>query len=382
MASESHRLPQPRLDFSRATRMVEDENNQEELQKTRTPGQPRSGSVGRPPSPPGPPTTQPRSVTWRLQPFAAPLSTRVAATSAVLPPASTPFQPNFLLRVTQLLAAAQGALGLVTGINLVRGAVVLNDVSAGVNLSGAPRSTASSYAISTFVIAVMLILAGFLIGRPSTIARVVVWLWAGVAFCVSLAAFLHGGSVLGFVTVAVFAASGGAILPAPAVLSIDAVMFYALAVHPATYSAFRERGAATSWNAPPIPPYRSAASRLITASAASRASADAPAPPTPATTELATAPPIAAPSDEPDQKHALVTDPSMEPHASPHRRVKLPRRRDVSKTPTAPPEADECSTRASAPTAQARDYSPPSRAANDQPADAEQPPSHDGEPSE
>lgn len=373
----------PRLDFGRTTGMSVDDNSDNALREARASDPAGADSAAQAPRPPAPKWTPSRSPTWRLHAAGPPASTQPRERYGAHQAASrSPFQANVLLRVAQLLAVVQAALGVATGINLLRGAVALKDVSAGVNLAGASHTTVSNYAVATLVIGGLLIVAGILTGRPSMIARVVVWLWAFVAFCVSLAAFYHGGSVLGFVTVAVFAASGGAILPATAVLAVDAVIFYALTLHPPTYSAFRERGRPMLLTAP-AQPLRTAPPRsAMAASAVPPASASTLPAPRPAATEFAAAPP-SVPPEKPHQQQASAAEQATAPPTSPRRRMKLSRGPSLSRLGAPlPNQADERSTRVSAPAAEARDYWPPSRAAKEEPADADEPTSHDGEPSE
>lgn len=371
-----------------------DDSNEPRLRRAREAAQPSVGPPAHPAPPPAPAGTgtPPRPPAWRLNAYGSPQPSQQGAgpRRQAPPPRSPPFQPNLLLRVAQLAAVAQGGMGVFTGINVIRGAVPLRDIAAGVNLSGASHSTATGYGIATIIAGGLVIVAAILMGRPSTIARVAVALWTVVAFGVSLAAFYRGGSVLGFVTVIVFAATGGAIVPAAAVLSIDAVIFYALALHPATYRAFAERGGApvrdvsVGWSyhsSPPAPVSRQPAPMLSEARTPTAPAREGPA-------VSAAAPqmqlPLAIPAPPTTQhpQDAAAVEPPPVRLAAPRKRPKLPRLPVTKRPPASAAPASGGPTGAPAPASQARDYSPPQRAeaVKDTPAAADGASPDEGEP--
>lgn len=272
----------------------------------------------------------------------------------------------------------QGALGILAGVNLIRGAATLGDIADGVNLAGALHSTATGYGIAVVVVGTLLVLAGILIGRPSTIARVVVALWSFAAFWILLAAFFHGGSVLGFVTVVVFASSGGAILPAAAVLTVDAVISYSLSVHPSTYRAFAEHGRPSKW--PSMSLYDKArtgpptARSEVSPSAARRTPAAVP-----ERSEPVAGAPVPSGASQGGPTAVQTTRLTRSPR---QRRPKVPGLGAAWKKRTLPPDPIvERSPRVTAPVAQTRDYSPPTLVSGDngEPADAHRDLSADNE---
>lgn len=131
----------------------------------------------------------------------------------------------------------QAALGVVTGLNLVRGAMPLTQLGTGVNLTLSSDVTAH-FGVGILVIAWVIIVLAGAATLPSQTARAVLAILEVFALGVTLAAHFGGGSVLGFVTVLVLGANGTALLPFGVVIGIEAGLVYLLAIHPATYRAF------------------------------------------------------------------------------------------------------------------------------------------------
>ena len=82
------------------------------------------------------------------------------------------------------------------------------------------------------------VVAGVLLGRRSPAARWLLVVWESIAFVITLLAVTGTWFGLGLVAVPIVAAGGIPLLPEVLVLAIEAVLVYALAVHPATHRAF------------------------------------------------------------------------------------------------------------------------------------------------
>ena len=147
------------------------------------------------------------------------------------------FVANPALRLAQVAVLAQGALAIVTAVELIRGTTTLARIGSGVTIS-TTQSLATHYAIGVLVIASLLVLGALTVSVPSQIVRSLLAVCEVVFLGLTLAAHFGGGSVLGFATILGMSASGSAIIPFGGVVAIQSVVIYVLAIHPATYKAF------------------------------------------------------------------------------------------------------------------------------------------------
>ena len=152
-------------------------------------------------------------------------------------PTRGPFHATPALLLAELAVLGQAALGIVTGLNLIRGATSLTQLGTGVNLTLSSDVT-SRFGIGILVIAVLLIVLVGVATIPSQLARALLAVLEVFALGATLAAHFGGGSVLGFITVLVMGTAGSALVPFGVVIGIEAGLVYLLAIHPATYRAF------------------------------------------------------------------------------------------------------------------------------------------------
>ena len=175
-----------------------------------------------------------RPAAQRLHPYQP--APRQGGVGAVMPGAA-PFHANPLLRLAQLAVLAQTVLAVMTGISLITGAESLAKISAGVTLT-AGSTIATRYAVGILVIAGLLAVLTAMTNAPWRAARAALVVVETVMLGVTLAAHFGGGSVLGLVSVLAMGASGSALIPVGAVVGLQALAVYALAIHPPTYRAF------------------------------------------------------------------------------------------------------------------------------------------------
>lgn len=147
------------------------------------------------------------------------------------------FVANSGLRLAQAGVLAQGVLGIVTAVELLRGSTSLARIGSGVTIS-TTQSLATHYAIGVLIIAGLLILGAITVSVPSRIVRSLLAIFEVLLLGLTLAAHFGGGSVLGFATILAMSASGSAIIPFGGVVAIQSAVIYVLAIHPATYKAF------------------------------------------------------------------------------------------------------------------------------------------------
>lgn len=158
---------------------------------------------------------------------------------------------SLVLLVGQLLVLAQGAFAIATGVNLLRGAQTLGDVSKGFNPIDLSRGAVIGTAISGIVVGVFFMAAGLRVRRLSLVGRVPIALAELFLLLISAVAIAAGGPNLSVISVAVLAFAGSPILPGAAVLGVQAVVIYALLIHPAI-DVLRQRRPAAA----PKPPLR------------------------------------------------------------------------------------------------------------------------------
>lgn len=150
---------------------------------------------------------------------------------------NVPFVPNAGVRLAQLVVSAQCVLGLITGINLVRGSISVMRIGAGVNLVSS-QSLTTEYGVGILVCSAILVAGAVGLELPSQTPRWALALLEVVALGTTLAAHFGGGSVLGFVTIIAMGATGSALIPFGAVIGLQSGAIYLLAVHPPTYRVF------------------------------------------------------------------------------------------------------------------------------------------------
>ena len=151
---------------------------------------------------------------------------------------------SLVLLVGQLLVLAQGAFAIATGVNLLRGAQTLGDVSTGFQPRDLSHGAVTGTAIAGIVVGALFMLAGLRLQRLSLRGRVPIALAELVLLLISSVAIAVGGENLSVISVAVLAFAGSPILPGAAVLGVQAVVIYALLIHPATDILRRRRQAA------------------------------------------------------------------------------------------------------------------------------------------
>jgi hypothetical protein len=193
-----------------------------------------------PPMPPG--ATMPRPPAYARPTYASRRDPQPQYTTPLYNPvvlAPLPFQRNGMLVLAQLLAIVQGILGLITGVNLIRADVFFNNLSPGFPVPGAVNGIFITWGVAVLIIASLVIAAAIRAGHPSQIARWFLAIWEIIAFLTILAALTGNGLGLGFLTLLVVAAAGGAgLAPLLVVLGIQALIIYGLVMHPATNQAF------------------------------------------------------------------------------------------------------------------------------------------------
>lgn len=151
-------------------------------------------------------------------------------------PATTIFTPNPGVRLAQLMTMGQGALALITGVNLIQHGVTLEKIGSGVNLT-ASASLARNYGIGIIVVGALFILGATFVAHPSQIIRTLLAVFEVVALGLTLAAHFGGGSVLGFWSVVWMGSTGSALIPFGAMVGLQSAVIYLLAIHPPTYRA-------------------------------------------------------------------------------------------------------------------------------------------------
>lgn len=239
---------------------------------------------------------------WRL----------TASGSEVRPPARSVYEGSaavaektsrhvsLVLLVGQLLVVAQGAFAVVTGVNLLRGAQTLGDVSAGFEPLGLSRGVVTGTAIAGIVVGALFMSAGLRVQRLSFRSRLPIALAEVALLLISSIAIAVGGENLSVISVAVLAFAGSPILPGAAVLGVQAVVIYALLIHPATdVLRMRRQAAAVK---PPFRVYLPAQPRTpqgLSGAPAPRYAGPAPAPPPPAPPRTPQISPARAPASPP-----------------------------------------------------------------------------------
>lgn len=158
---------------------------------------------------------------------------------------------SLVLLVGQLLVLAQGAFAIATGVNLLRGAQTLGDVSAGFRPLQLSHGAVTSVAIAGIAVGAFFITAGLRVRRLSLLGRVPIALAELVLLLISSIAIAVGGENLSVISVAVLAFAGSPILPGAAVLGVQVVVIYALLIHPGIDVVRTRRQAAA-----PRPPLR------------------------------------------------------------------------------------------------------------------------------
>ena len=158
---------------------------------------------------------------------------------------------SLVLLVGQLLILAQGAFAIATAVNLLRGAQTLGDVSSGFNPIDLSHGAVTGTAISGIVVGAFFMAAGLRVRRLSLVGRVPIALAELVLLLISAVAIAVGGPNLSVISVAVLAFAGSPILPGAAVVGVQAVVIYALLIHPGIDVVRHRRRAAA-----PKPPLR------------------------------------------------------------------------------------------------------------------------------
>jgi hypothetical protein len=155
-----------------------------------------------------------------------------------------PAHVSLLLLVGQLLVMAQGGFAIAIGVNLLRGAQTLDDVSAGFRQSVLSAGAVTATAVLGIVIGALVMFAGLRVRRLTLVGRVPLALAELLLLLISAVAIAAGGADLSIVSVAVLAFAGSPLLPGAALLSVEAIAIYALLIHPFIDEAIRRWRAA------------------------------------------------------------------------------------------------------------------------------------------
>lgn len=143
-----------------------------------------------------------------------------------------PLHVSLVLLVGQLLVLAQGAFSIVTGVNLLRGAQTLSDISTGFKPLDLSPGVATGTAMAGIAVGALFMLAGLRVRRMSLRGRLPIALIELLLLLISSVAIAVGGENLSVISVAVLAFAGAPILPGAALIGIEAVVIHALLIHP------------------------------------------------------------------------------------------------------------------------------------------------------
>jgi hypothetical protein len=250
---------------------------------------------------------------WRLNsnvPAITPPGSGVSIDRGIAP---VPLHVQLLLLIGQVLVLAQGAIAIAVGVSLLNGTETLGDASAGFKPLGLSHGTITATAMTGMIVGAVVMLAGLRVRGLSLQGRVPIALTELVLFLISAVAIAVGGENLSVISVAVLAFAVSPILPGAALLAVEAVVIYALVIHPAIDLLIRRRRAVPKRRAyPPAQQVRSRAGPLVVAAPSGTAIVPAPRPPTPAV-----APPIVPKRRTPETPTTPETAPRPAVKATP-----------------------------------------------------------------
>lgn len=156
-------------------------------------------------------------------------------------PARFHVERNLAMLLAQLLAVVQGILGVISGFNTIRLASAFNALSQ----LGAPIPNNNELVIDGVIIiaiSLLVILAGFLVGRGSPALRYLLVAWEVIALIFTVSVLVVFVPVLQLRDVFLILASGaGMDFVHPWIaLAIEAAIIYGLVIHPPSRAAFAQ----------------------------------------------------------------------------------------------------------------------------------------------
>ncbi|MBV8529361.1 MAG: hypothetical protein JOZ75_13705 [Candidatus Dormibacteraeota bacterium] len=163
-----------------------------------------------------------------------------ATPGAYFPVMRYPFERNLVITIAQLLAVAQGVLGLINGFNTLQQSV---RATAAFGQIGVPSLGGGLVVISLVIIVLsaLIIVTAIRATHPSNAARWLLISWEVIALGVI------GGLLISFtffwsaapIALVILAATGVGLVHPYIVLTMAALIVFGLAVYPPTWDAYR-----------------------------------------------------------------------------------------------------------------------------------------------
>lgn len=166
------------------------------------------------------------------------------APGAYIPVGRYPFERNLVLTIAQLLAVAQGILGLINGVTQLPDAIKFSNAigQLGTALGRPDLATRTVVDVVAVIVISLLVIAGAAVAtRPSNIARWLLVAWELVVVVSAILMLTQFSLILNFPDIALVALAAGGVgfLHPLIILTMAAIIIFGFTLYPPTWDAYR-----------------------------------------------------------------------------------------------------------------------------------------------